>query len=104
MKKGSASLEHRNADSLIYKGACKVHSIFVDADGAAAQVDVYDGVDTTGERKFRINAISDDSKFLLFTEPAEFDMGVYIDVNAATTFVTIQVSPTLSGHFAESET
>lgn len=86
-----------NASALVFKGACLVHSIFVGADGAAAQVDIYDGVGILGTHKYRINAISDDSKPLMLPVPTDFDNGIYVVVNANTTYVTVQYSPVPAG-------
>lgn len=78
---------------LLYKGPVLLESILVNADGAAAEVDVYDGENDRGEHKYRINCLSDDSKMICLPKPTDFDFGIYIKVNAATTFVTVQFSP-----------
>jgi hypothetical protein len=70
-----------------------LHSIFVDADGVAAEVDVCDGFGTGGVQRFRINALSNDSKLLVFPVPLKLRLGLYLVVNAATTFVTMQIEP-----------
>lgn len=90
-------VEMTNSDRVMFRGPCLVSFIFVGSDGVAAQVDIYDGDSTLGEHKFRVNVIADDSKPISLPYPTDFDKGVFVDVNAATTFVSIQIHPLKAG-------
>jgi len=80
-----------NLTGTVYIGPCLLHSIVVDADGAAAQVDVYDGYGTGGAQRFRINVPSDDCRPAFFPVPLAFRQAVHVVVNAATTYVSLQI-------------
>lgn len=93
-----AHITMTNLTGTIFKGSCLVYAIVVNADGADAQVDIYDGMNTSGEHKFRINTLSNTDRPIMLTVPTDFDYGIHIVVNAATTFVSVQYVPVNRGY------
>jgi len=81
------------ADRVIFKGSCLLHSVHVCADGANAQVDIYDGVDANGRHIARINVLSESSYTWKPRKSRRCNMGIYVDVGAATDFVTVEFEP-----------
>ena len=88
---------HINATGIVYKGPCYVSAITIAGDGAAADCDIYDGLNTNGERKFHLEALAGTTFIANLLHPTPFDNGIYVVVNAATTHVTIQYIPTEQG-------
>lgn len=82
-----------NTNRQVFKGVCLLHSIHVSADGANAQVDIYDGVDTNGRHVIRINVLSESSYLWKPRKSRRCNMGIYIVVNANTTYVTAEFEP-----------
>jgi len=82
-----------NASGIIFKGPCLVSAITVTGDGATAAVEVYDGTSDTGELKFKLNCLQNTTFNEILMHPTDFDRGIYVKVNAATTYVTIQYIP-----------
>lgn len=86
-------MEYTNADRVIYVGPCILLCVLLAGDGANADCQVYDGVNSTGKLKSHIEALSGTT--FNFTPPggALFRTGVYIAVNASTSKVTVVLSP-----------
>lgn len=82
-----------NANVIIHKGPCLVVGITISADGVNADCDVYDGENANEERKFHLEALAGTTFGAQLWEGTDFDKGIYVVVNAATTFVTIQYIP-----------
>lgn len=95
---GVAHAELTNTSRIITKGPVLISNIFVNGDGVAAQVDIYDGLNNKGRHVYRINCIADDSKPVNLSSPIDFDFGIYVVVNAATTYVTIAYHTLFAGN------
>ena len=85
--------EMRNVTGLINRGPVIVYDILVSADGANADCDLYGGGGTNEERKFHIETLSGTSIPWNSTRGTFFRKGLYLVVNAATTFVSITFVP-----------
>lgn len=92
-----AHSEFTNTSRIIHKGPCVVCCIVVAGDGAAADCQIYDGENDKGELKAHIEALSGTSFPWRPGTGTDFDRGIYIAVNAATTKVTVTYTP-LSPH------
>jgi len=85
--------ELTNTSRTIYKGPALLYSITISGDGAAGDCDVYDGVNSQGERKYHLEVGAGATVVVSLQNPVELDRGLYVKVNAATTFVTVQYEP-----------
>lgn len=88
-----APSEYTTTSRIIFKGPCVVKCVHVAAEGANAACQVYDGLNTQGKLKARIDALSGTSEVWLPGDGTDFDQGIYIAVNAATTHVTVTFLP-----------
>lgn len=82
------------ADGIMNIGPCLVGLIAIAADGANADVDVYDGTNANGTKKAHLEALSGTTSSLPFKDYVRFHKGIYVDVNATTTKVMIEYLPT----------
>uniref|UniRef100_A0A6M3JK37 Uncharacterized protein n=1 Tax=viral metagenome TaxID=1070528 RepID=A0A6M3JK37_9ZZZZ len=82
-----------NVSQLVYSGACVVGGITISGDGAAGDCDVYDGVNTLAERKFHLEVLTGVTFSTGALQDNQFNHGIYIVVNAVTTFVTVSFRP-----------
>lgn len=87
------AVEMRNVTGLVYDGPCVLHSASISGDGANADCDLYDGLSTTGRRRLHLEVLSGTSFDKHFRHGAIVDQGLYLVVNAATTFVTVEYTP-----------
>lgn len=78
-----------NTNECIHKGKCIVGNIVISADGVNGDADIYDGENDNGERKFHLEALSTTTFGTGASEEKDFDKGIYIKVNASTTFVSV---------------
>jgi len=88
-----AHAEITNASRVIHKGPCLVTGFCVAGDGAAGVANLYDGENDLGEHKCRITVLDSTTFEWSLTHPVDFDKGIYIDVNAATTFAMVSYIP-----------
>lgn len=88
-----AHAELTNVSRVIHKGPCLITGFSVAGDGAAGVANLYDGENALGEHKCRVAVLDSTTFEWNLTHPVDFDKGIYIDVNAATTFVTICYIP-----------
>jgi len=82
-----------NADSVINIGPVLMHAICIAGDGANADCDVYNGTNANATRKNHLEALSGTT---FNWEPpcgVIFDLGVYVVVNATTTFIMVTYKP-----------
>lgn len=84
-----APSEYSNSSRLIHSGPCIVKCVHVAADGANGDCQVYDGFNNGGKLKVHIEVLSGTSYTWRPGEGTDFDQGIYIAVNAATTKVTV---------------
>lgn len=82
-----------NTSRVIHRGPCLITAFLVTGDGAAGEADIFDGVSDLGEHKCRINVLSGTTFHWCLPNPVDFDKGIYIKVDAATTFVTVCYIP-----------
>lgn len=89
----STLLDFRNVTGRVYEGPVKVHSITIAGDGANGDCDIYNSlnVDAT-RRKLHLEVLSGTSHETVL-KGTIFDRGIYVVVNAATTFVTTEYEP-----------
>lgn len=65
------------ANSTIFKGVCKIYDVTLTSGGDASTLTIYDGVDTTGEKKYKVSSIADHSKGIHMLVPIKFNIGVH---------------------------
>ncbi|MBA7494510.1 hypothetical protein ES702_05086 [subsurface metagenome] len=85
--------EFTNTSRVIHKGPCIVACVMMAADGANADCQVYDGVNDKGKQKAHIEAVTGTTFGWCPGKPTDFDNGIYIAVNAATSKVTVTYLP-----------
>ena len=73
----------------IFTGKGEVKSITLAADGAAAGLTVYDGLNTSAAIKTRLKVISGDTKTFMFGYPLYFNKGMYVVADNANSKYTI---------------
>lgn len=91
--------EFTNTSRIIHKGPCIVCCVMVAADGADGDCQVYDGENASAELKAHIEALSGTTFRWQLSLGTDFDHGIYIVVNAATTKVTVTYTPESRRHF-----
>ena len=89
----SPTIKRVNADSVIYTGPCWLVGVVVSGDGVQAQVDIYDGTNTSGTAIFRVSTVVDGTSPVILNKFILCQQGIYVDVQAATDFVTIMYYP-----------
>ena len=88
-----APSDYTNTSRLIHSGPCVVKAVHIAADGANADAQIYDGANTSGTLKAHLEALTGTSYTWRPGEGTDFDFGIYIAVNAATTKVTVTFIP-----------
>lgn len=81
------------ASQTVHKGPCIVKSVHVAAAAADGDCSVYDGVSTSGKLKAHIQVVSKTSYTWRPGDGTDFEEGLHIVVNAATTKVTVTFIP-----------
>lgn len=67
-------------DGRAVEGPCRLFGLIFWPDADADYVDVYDGLDATGGKKFvRIEAATSTTRGLYFPDGVPFDNGIYVD-------------------------
>ena len=87
------NLKHVTANTVIHKGPCIVGNVVCSGEGADATCDVYDGDNTSAEKKLHLDALSKTSFGTGAANRGYFRNGIYIVVNASTTHVSIWYIP-----------
>ena len=85
--------EMDNVSRVIHKGPCLVTGFTVTADGAAAEADLYDGQNASGRHVAKIMALDGTTFEWHLQHPVDFDKGIYVHVNADTTYVMVCYIP-----------
>lgn len=88
-----APSEYTNTSRLIHSGPCIIKSVHMAADGANADCQVYDGLNTHGTLKAHLEARQGHSYTWRPGDGTDFDQGLYIAVNDVTTKVTVTFIP-----------
>lgn len=88
-----STAEMVNSTQVIHIGPVFVYSVIISGDGANADADIYDGENDKAERKFHLEALSGTTNPAPANSKIRFNKGIYIKVNAATTFVTVIFRP-----------
>lgn len=95
-EKGLANIspsDYTNTSRLIHKGPCIVKTVHVAGDNANGDCQVYDGENSKGKMKAHIEVLSGTSYTWRPGDGTDFDYGLYIEVNASTTKVTLTYQP-----------
>lgn len=88
-----APSEYTTTSRLIHSGPCIVKSVHVSCAVAGGNCSVYDGVNTSGNFKAYMALTANTSYTWRPGDGTDFDYGLYISVNAATTRVTVTYIP-----------
>ena len=86
-------MELTTASRLIARGPVWLLSVTIAGDGANADAQVYDGIDSSGEEKTHLEALSSTTFRLGLHYPVLFSKGLYVAVSAATTHLTVTYMP-----------
>jgi hypothetical protein len=87
------AVELVNADGIISTGPVLMHAACISGDGANADCDIYNGTNANATRKNHLEALSGTT---FNWEPpcgSIYDLGLYVKVNASTTFVMATYKP-----------
>jgi hypothetical protein len=82
-----------NVTQLVAIGPIRVLSIIYAATAAASSASFYNGKNTDSVMKIRMSQALAVGQSIVFDRPPIFDKGLYIVVNAATTYITVQWEP-----------
>ncbi len=82
-----------NASGIVHRGPCLITGFSVTGHGAAGVADLYDGENAHGDHKCRVAVLSGTTFEWDIVHPVDFDKGIYIAVDLATTYVTICYIP-----------
>ena len=86
-------VETVNINQVIHKGPCVVSGAFITSIGAAGTVLIYDGDNALTPIKIPIASIDGTTFGSCFPNNIKFTKGIYVVVNAATTYATIAYKP-----------
>jgi hypothetical protein len=86
-------IDYTASSRVLHHGKCGLMLISLAADGADADCQVYDGLDTNGRQVAHLEALSGTTAVLVFPEDGYLEHGLYVAVNAATSKVTVQFTP-----------
>ena len=90
----SAALITIRASGLITMGRGRFGIIILTAAAANANIDVYDGVDSSGDLLFSLDALANYSQVIDFHYSVKFQRGIYVVVTGANAAVTVTYIPT----------
>jgi len=82
-----------NVNTVILVGPCIVGCITIAGDGAVGDCDIYDGENAQAERKYHLETVAGITAVGTAGSLKKFEHGIYVVVNAATTFVTVEYIP-----------
>jgi len=82
-----------NANTVVLKSPGIVGNICIAGDGANGDCDIYDGENANAERKYHLEVLSGSTAEIGAGHFRKFNHGIYIVVNASTTFVTVEYLP-----------
>lgn len=85
--------DYGNTSKTLHKGLALIIGATLAADGAVADMQVYDGVDTNGQQKLHIEAYTANTAHIVPAGPILCEEGIHVVVNAATSKWTLQYIP-----------
>jgi len=88
-----APSDYTATSRLLHLGPCIIKAVHVAGDGANGDCQVYDGVNASGILKAHLEVLSGSSYTWAPPGGTDFDLGLYIAVNASTTKVTVTYIP-----------
>ena len=83
----------RNTSQIIWKGPCLLAGVGVTGDGAGGEIDIYDGVNDKAPHKIKIMCLTSTTFSMNAIHDPQFNYGIYMKVNAATTFGWVIFTP-----------
>lgn len=86
--------EITNTSRIINRGECLLASVLLSADGANGEADIYDGFGDAGQHVAKLKMTDGLSQDWSLKHPVYLRRGLYVKVNAATTYVTVVFNPT----------
>jgi len=81
------------SDQVVHRGPCLLVGVVVSGVGAAAKVQLHDGIDTNGERRLTVQAPDTYSFSPELKGGIEFRSGMYANLNAVTDLTTVLYYP-----------
>jgi len=81
-----AQLILKNSSQIIWKGPCLLCSVGVTGDGAAGEIDLYDGTNDKAEHKLKMKCLNATTFSMNSVHNPQLNYGIYMKVNAATTY------------------
>lgn len=84
---------YTNKSMVIHSGPCVLKSVHVAGDAAGCEIDIFDGENSAGEHKAHIQAGTGTSYTWRPGDGSDFDVGIYIWVNATTSKCTVTYKP-----------
>lgn len=82
-----------NANGCVHKGPCLITGFVVTDDAANGVANLYDGENALGRHKCQVAVLAHTTFAWPIVHPVDFDNGIYIEVGAATVYVTICYIP-----------
>lgn len=76
-----------------FKGKCWLISATLAGNGANVDAQIYDGVDTTSDKRTHLETLSGTTSSLDLPEPILFERGIYLVCSATTANLTITFVP-----------
>ena len=89
----NSRLDYTTSSRVLHNGPAVLLAVTVAGDGADADAQVYDGLDTNGRQIMHIEAAEGQTAHIVLPEDIRLETGLYIAVNASTTKVTVQHAP-----------
>jgi len=86
-------LTHTSVDICVFRGAGILLGAWIASEGANSYADIRDGVNGAGDVVLRISALNHMTTDVLCNEPVLFPHGMFVDVENASAFVTVQWAP-----------
>lgn len=89
-------IEYTYVSKAIHVGPCILEVVNLAGDGAAADCQIFDGVNDKGKQKGHIEALSGTTFHFDTNGGVLFHVGIYIEVNATSSKVTVIYKPVSS--------
>lgn len=77
------------SSQLVYDGPVAVSGLILSGDGANADAQIYDGVNSQGKEVVHLEAKSGETTPVPFSKPMFLERGLYVAVNATTSKLTV---------------
>lgn len=86
-------IDYTTAARRFHAGKCLLQSVTLAADGADADAQIYDGMDTNGRQILHVEALTGQTAHIVFPEDILLENGLYVVVNAATSKLAAVFAP-----------